>query len=113
MAKGKMKTKQGPKVGAKEQELRGQGEQQKDMSKVKCFVCGKMAHYAGRCPKKKKKQCGSAVTAKEEEFSAQIERECAFVGCCLLVETPSNAWCADRVEEVPWIKRVVSHGTQT
>jgi hypothetical protein len=38
VSKGKMKTKQGPKFGAKEQQSRGQGEQQKkDMSKVRCF----------------------------------------------------------------------------
>jgi hypothetical protein len=45
--------------------------------------------------------------------SAQFERECAFIGCCLSVETPSNGWCTDRVEEVPQIESVVSHGTQT
>jgi hypothetical protein len=61
VAKGKMKTKQGPKFGAKEQQSRGQGEQQKkDMSKVRCFACGEMGHYVGQCPKKKKKQCGTA-----------------------------------------------------
>jgi hypothetical protein len=49
----------------------------------------------------------------EEEFTAQFERECAFIGCCLTVETPSSSWCVDRVEEVPQIESVVSHGTQT
>jgi hypothetical protein len=80
---------------------------------VRCFSCGEMGHYVGQCPKKKKKQCGTAVTTEEEEFSAQFERECAFIGCCLSVETPSNGWCTDRVEEVPQIESVVSHGTQT
>jgi hypothetical protein len=51
------------------------------------------------------------VTTKEE-FTAQFERECVFVSCCLSVDTPSNSWCADRVEEVPQIKSVVSHGMQ-
>jgi hypothetical protein len=51
--------------------------------------------------------------SEEEEFTAQFERECAFMGCCLTVETPSNSWCIDRVEEVPQIESVVSHGTQT
>jgi hypothetical protein len=55
----------------------------------------------------------NTTTVEEEEFSAQFERECAFVGCCLTVETPSSGWCVDIVEEVPQIESVVSHGTQT
>jgi hypothetical protein len=41
------------------------------MSKVKCFACQKMGHYAGQCSnrKKKKKQGGTAATTKEEEFT--------------------------------------------
>jgi hypothetical protein len=69
---------------------------------VKCFACGEMGHYVGQCPKKKKKQDGTAATA-EEEFTALFERECAFMGCCLTIETPSSSWCVDRVEEVPQI----------
>ena len=49
-AKGKKKSKGGPKGGAKPK-----GEQKKDMSKVKCFACHKMGHYAGQCPNRKKK----------------------------------------------------------
>jgi len=50
MAKGKKKTDKGPKVGAKQQQSRGQGEQQKDMRKVRCFACGELGHYVGQCP---------------------------------------------------------------
>jgi hypothetical protein len=71
------------------------------MSKVKCFACGEMGHYVGQCPKKMKKQGGTAATAKEQEFTAQFERECAFIVWCLAVETPSSSWCVDKVEEVP------------
>jgi hypothetical protein len=71
------------------------------MSKVKCFACGKMRHYVGHCPKKKKKQDGIAMIAEEEEFTAQFESECDFMGCCLTIDTPSNSWCVDRVKEVP------------
>jgi hypothetical protein len=83
------------------------------MSKVKCFACGEMGHYVGQCPKKKKKQDGTATTTEEEEFTALFERECAFMGCCLTVETPSSSWCVDRVEEVPQIQSVAAQGTQT
>ena len=31
----------------------------------------------------------------------------------LSVDTPSNGWCADKIEEVSQIESVVSHGTQT
>jgi hypothetical protein len=56
---------------AKEQQSREHGEKQnKDMSKVRCFACGKMGDYAGQCPKKKKNQCGTATTTEEEDFSA-------------------------------------------
>jgi hypothetical protein len=84
------------------------------MSTVRCFACGEMGHYAGQYPKKKKKkQDGTAVTTEEEEFIAQFERECAFVICCLSIDTPSCGRCANRVEEVPQIESVVSRGMQT
>jgi hypothetical protein len=47
------------------------------MSTVRCFACGEMGHYAGQCPKKKKKQQDvSAATAKEIEFNDQFVRVC-------------------------------------
>jgi hypothetical protein len=56
--KGKKKTdrgaRQGPKGGAKPQQSGGGKE--RDMSKVRCFSCGEMGHYAGQCPKKKTKK---------------------------------------------------------
>jgi hypothetical protein len=61
------------------------------MSTARCFACREMGHYVGQCPKKKKnQQDGMAATAEEQEFTAQFERECAFVNCCFLVDTPSN-----------------------
>jgi hypothetical protein len=81
LAKGKKKTKKGPKGGAK---------QQRDMSKVKCFACNKMGHYVEHCPnRKKKKQGGTAARAKEDEFVSKFERECSLIVCCSIVETPS------------------------
>jgi hypothetical protein len=56
--KGKKKNdrgaRQGPKGGAKPQQSRSG--QERDMSTVRCFACGEMGHYAGQCPKKKKKK---------------------------------------------------------
>jgi hypothetical protein len=42
-----------PKMGAKPQQS-GSGKE-RYMSKVKCFACGEMGHYAGQCPNMKKK----------------------------------------------------------
>jgi hypothetical protein len=82
-AKGKKKTGQGPKGGAKQQQQPRRGEQKRDMSKVKCFACRKMGHYDGQCPyRKNKKKRGTTTTTNEEEFTAQIESECAFIVCC-------------------------------
>ena len=69
------------------------------MSTVRCFACGEMGHYAGQCPKKKKKQQDvSAMTTEEIEFSDQFARECAFM-TTLSAITPSNIRWGDRVEE--------------
>jgi hypothetical protein len=81
-SKGKKKVGKGARQGPK---MRGQATEsgsgkERDMSKVRCFACGEMGHYVGQCPKKKKKQQdGTAATTEEEEFTAQFERECAFV----------------------------------
>jgi hypothetical protein len=91
--KGKKKVskggREGPKFGAPPQEESSSG-QKKDMSKVKCFVCKKMGHYAGQCPNRKKKKGGTTATAEEAKFQTLFERECAFLICCTLVETTPN-----------------------
>jgi hypothetical protein len=51
----------GPKFGAKPQGESSSG-QKRDISKVQCFACKRMGHYAGQCPNKKKKQGGSIAT---------------------------------------------------
>jgi hypothetical protein len=69
------------------------------MSTVRCFACKEMGHYAGQCPKKKKKQQDvSAVTIEELELDEQFARECAF-STTLSVVTPSSIRWGDKVEE--------------
>jgi hypothetical protein len=69
------------------------------MSTVRCFACGEMGHYAGQCPKKKKKQQdGSIATAEEIEFSDRFAKECAFIATLSAI-TPSSISWEDRVEE--------------
>jgi hypothetical protein len=83
------------------------------MSTVRCFACREMGHYAGQCPKKKKKQHDvSAATAKELEFDEQFARECAFA-TTLSVVTPSSIEWGDRVEEDLLTHNSDSKGTQT
>jgi hypothetical protein len=95
VAKGKKKTKQWSKGGAKQQQPR-QVEQQRGMSKVRCFACNQLGHYVGQCPKKKKKKLGgTTTTTEEEEFVVQFESECSLIVCCSTVEIPSNIWYID------------------
>jgi hypothetical protein len=74
--KGKKKigggVRQGP-MGGTQPPQSGSGQ---DISKVRCFSCGEMGHYARQCPKRKKKrqQGGMAATTEEEEFNAQFVR---------------------------------------
>jgi hypothetical protein len=83
------------------------------MSTVRCFACGEMGHYAGQCPKKKKKQQdGSAVTVEEIEFNDRFARECAFI-TTLSTITPSNISWGDRVEEDLLTHSSDSEGDQT
>ena len=74
-AKGrKGKSKQGASSSAK----KGKGKKEKieakkkDMSKVKCWACQQMGHYAVTCPKKKNKGKGKNVAAstKIDEFAS-------------------------------------------
>eukprot|EP00253_Pinus_taeda_P033059 PITA_33059 len=57
-----------------------QGNTQKDYSKVKCWNCQKMGHYAVVCPEKKKKgkNQSMAALAEVEDFAVRFDREFGF-----------------------------------
>jgi hypothetical protein len=83
------------------------------MSTVRCFACGEMGHYAGQCPKKKKKQQDVlGATAEKIEFSDQFARECAFV-TTLFAITPSSTRWGDRVDEDRLTHSSDSEGDET
>lgn len=89
-AKGKKKTdKIGPKAGHKK---KSGGEQQRDMSKVKCFACHKFGHYV-QCPNKKKKQV--AASADMEELASKFDREFSLVTCLSTCLGTSRVWYID------------------
>ena len=90
-AKGKKKvSKKGPK--ARDKKKYG-GEQQRDMSKVKCFACHKFGHYTVQCLNKKKKQV--AASADMEEFSSKFNREFSLVTCLATCLVSSSVWYID------------------
>jgi hypothetical protein len=94
LEKGKKKTKQGPKGGAK-QPQRG-GEQWKDMSKVKCFACNQLGHYVDSVPTgRRRSRVVLQRTIEEDEFASQFERECSLIVCCSTIESPSSVWYID------------------
>eukprot|EP00253_Pinus_taeda_P005925 PITA_05925 len=56
-----------------------QGNTQKNYSKVKCWNCQKMGHYAVVCPEKKKgKNQSVTASAEVEDFAVRFDREFGF-----------------------------------
>ena len=61
-----------------------QGNTQKDYSKVKCWNCQKMGHYAVVCSEKKKKKGKNqsmAASAEVEDFADRFDWEFGFIAC--------------------------------
>ena len=93
-AKGKKKKviRKGPKEGDKKKKGKGE-QQQRDMSKVKCFAYHKFAHYAVQCPNRKKKQVAASTDL--EEFSSKFEREFSLIACLSSCSGSSRVWYID------------------
>ena len=98
--RGKGKSKRGPTggtgtcTGTGRASGRGKG---KDLSKVKCWHCQEMVHYAITCPKKKRKGKEQFVAASAEisEFVARFDEEFALVAGQLTDGTSTPLWYID------------------
>jgi hypothetical protein len=61
--------------------VRKSNEKKKDMSKVRCFACHKIGHYASQCPNKKEKKPKLEMSTSIEiaEFVERHEREFSLI----------------------------------
>lgn len=67
-----------------------------DMSKVKCWACKKMAHYAPTClERKNKRKKGTAASAEVEQFASQFGQDFAFITSSSSRSTSSDVWYID------------------
>lgn len=92
-ARGKNKGK--AKKGASSDGAKGKKKKKKkdrDMSKVKCWACQKMGHYATMCPEGKK---GIAASIAVEQFASQFDQEFAFITSTSNRSTSSDVWYID------------------
>jgi hypothetical protein len=78
--------------GGVESSSRGQGKPKKDLSKLNCFQCHQLGHYATKCPQRKKGQFVSKVEI--EEFSSRFEKDFSFI-VCMASSVTSSTWFID------------------
>jgi hypothetical protein len=68
------------------------GKKNINFSKVKCFHCHKMGHFASQCPKRKKKNKPQmAASAAVDEFAKSFEEDFCFIAC-MYSAVVSNMW---------------------
>jgi len=86
--KGKSKTKKGSSGGAT-----SKGEKKRDMSKVKCFACQKIGHYASQFPNMKKKEKSKVAASTEvDEFSAKFKKDFSLAASPSSKEVSTHVW---------------------
>jgi hypothetical protein len=74
---------------------------EKDLSKIKCFICHKNDHYASQCPEKKKgkgkhqHQVATSVETQMNEFASKFKKDFSMVSRLSSSTIPKNAWCVD------------------
>lgn len=76
---------------------KAQGPKKKDFSKVMCFRCHEMGHYASQCPKKKGKarQVAAGTVASVDEDSYPFEIAFSMVSCFSSNTMSSVRWYVD------------------
>lgn len=80
--------------GSKEKGTQKQEGKEKDYSKVKCWNCQKMGHYAVMCLEKKKKGKWVAAAAKIEEFASSFQ-EFYLIARLAMSVSFSRGWYID------------------
>jgi hypothetical protein len=70
------------------------GKKNIDFSKVKCFQCHKMGHFASQCPERKKKKPQMAASTIVDEFAKSFEEDFCFIAC-MSSTTVSDMWFVD------------------
>jgi len=64
----------------------------KDLSKVKCFSCGELGHYASQCPRKKSKGEASETKAVPVRAEKEVETD---DDCAMSAHMPLERKCGD------------------
>lgn len=68
---------------------------EKDISKVRCFSCHNIGHYAFQCPNKKEKKKGVVASTEVDEFSTKFDIEFALMVSIAISVTSSSLWFVD------------------
>jgi hypothetical protein len=70
----------------------------KDLSKIKCFACHKIGHYASQCREKKgqgKTQTTTSTETQLDEFATKFEKDFSLVSCLSTNTNTRSAWYLD------------------